>query len=195
MEPSARSCMNTVINVCSLTGLAVIQLARCCCVGHKREHHAYPAWVSGALIEPWTQPVAVQTSVRAVSWSAPMTQTRSSRSTWALMAKFWQILPSSTEQMRLEFARQRCDEPVCNRPSRQTICTGSLPRLLCTWRCKTLRFRVDARASPREQQYVPAVVSTVQTVEHPVLLTALPGESLVGEARLLYRCLHQVHSG
>ena len=73
------------------------------------------------------------------------------------------------------------------------ISTGSLLRLLCTWRCQSSRFRVDPRASTREQQFLPAVVLLVRTVEHFVLSAALSVENLAGEARLLSTVTRQVH--
>ena len=95
--------------------------------------------------------------------------------------------------MRLVLVHQRCDEPLWRRPTRRTISTGSLPLLLCTWRCLSSKFRVDTRASPREQQHVPAVVSTARTVKQPVLSTTLPVANLAGEARLLSPVTRQVH--
>ena len=50
----------------------------------------------------------------------------------------------------------------------------------------------DVRMSHREQQFAPAVVSTVQTLEHPVFPTALPLENLGGKG-LLSPVNGQVH--
>ena len=75
---------------------------------------------------------------------------------------------------------------------RQAMITGSLSRLLCTWTYQSSRFRVDVRASGRGQQTNFVIVSTVQTVKHSVLSTALPVENLAGEASLPFLATRQV---
>ena len=96
------------------------------------------------------------------------------RATLGLVLKSWHDLPNSIEQMRLAFARRLCDAPIWRRLVRRTISRGSPLRLLYILRCQSSKFRVDARASPQVQSYVPVVTST-----------ALPVESLADSARLI----------
>ena len=91
-------------------------------------------------------------------------------------------------------AHCRCHKPWWCRSTQRDIFTWTLSWLSCTWTSQSSIFRVDVRASTRQQQPYFTTVSTARTVSHPVRSTALLAKKFAGRARLLPLVPRRIHT-